>query len=1142
MGTTGVRFKDAFVDSITVTGEVDAVTGDFSGAVDIAGDLTLSAGADGALTFGAASSVKVVDNNSAALVFEEANNAYITLVTTDGSEAVRFDKALDINAAAQIDSTLTVGVDDTGHDVKFFGATSGAYMLWDESADDLILAGAGRVVVPDGQLVLGSTAVSATAAEINLIDGGTSRGTTAVANGDGFLHNDGGTMRMTNVSKLADLFAGTGIDASSSVLSVAAAQTGITSILATDVKIGEDDQTKIDFETADEIHFYAANAEQVYVADGIFGPQTDSDVDLGSNSVRWKDAYVDSVTSTGAIAGSTGTFSGILKTDDTTNATSTTDGSLQTDGGLSVVLDAVFGDDVSLLSDSAILNFGANSEIKLTHVHDTGLLLTDSGGTPTLQFHDANESISSDGGHLIFTSNGVTFDWPSADGSDGQQLTTDGNGVLTWAAAGSGGGSTAADDIGAGDAAVTLTTSTGNITIDAAANDSDIILKGTDGGNDTVFLTIDGSDAGTAIFNHDIHLDSDGAILAFGDDQEITLTHVHDKGLILEANGLTAMPEFELRNTNADATGARLLFNKELSSNQEADNDVLGVIDFVGQDSDDNDTIYAAIEGSSADVTSNTEDGVLKFTTMAAGSAVEAFRLESGKAYFPTDSHVLNFGADSDVSITHNADKGLTIQQTATGDNHHTVLTLASPEAALATNETVASIEWKSDDTGGTDANEVCAAIDAIARANFTDTVNNASLVFRTAASEVATAKMELDSAGDLSMLIDGSAIKFGANADIALIHDHDQGLKLTNTKTGDNNEVILTLEAREAIIGSGETVGSIQFKPNDSDGTDGAEVCAAIDAVATANFAADSNATKLVFRTGESEAATAKMEIEEDGDLNLLVDNMTVSFGVNEDITMKHEHDSGLTITNNIANTDNRPCVLTLASEENAIIALDDIAAIDFKAGDSSGSDAALVTAQIKAMATAEFTSTVNTTALIFSTATDGAAVEQMSIGGNGRVGIGTGEVSASPDSRLEVVDDTAGNQLKLSFDASNGSTMGSTSNGSLVFTPGADLIVNSFENLTAASSNQPTISKHFVQATSDDAAKGILLPTGSVVGHVIHIANYGSAVMRVIPQSGQAINNGQNGVYWNLSAGGWVMMAWNGSQWNNFGALSPS
>ena len=81
-----------------------------------------------------------------------------------------------------------------------------------------------------------------------------------------------------------------------------AAQTGITSLLATDIKIGEDDETKIDFETADEIHFYAANVEQVYLADNIFGPQSDSDVDLGSSSVRWKDAYVDSVTSTGDVS------------------------------------------------------------------------------------------------------------------------------------------------------------------------------------------------------------------------------------------------------------------------------------------------------------------------------------------------------------------------------------------------------------------------------------------------------------------------------------------------------------------------------------------------------------------------------------------------------------------------------------------------------------------------------------------------------------------------------------------------------------------------------------------------------------------------------------------------------------------------
>ena len=99
-----------------------------------------------------------------------------------------------------------------------------------------------------------------------------------------------------------------------------AAQTGITSLLATDIKIGEDDQTKIDFETADEIHFYAANVEQVYLGDNLFGPESDSDVDLGSSSVRWKDAYVDSITVTGEVDGASLDISGNADIDGTLEA------------------------------------------------------------------------------------------------------------------------------------------------------------------------------------------------------------------------------------------------------------------------------------------------------------------------------------------------------------------------------------------------------------------------------------------------------------------------------------------------------------------------------------------------------------------------------------------------------------------------------------------------------------------------------------------------------------------------------------------------------------------------------------------------------------------------------------------------------
>ena len=164
--------------------------------------------------------------------------------------------------------------------------------------------------------------------------------------------------------------------------------------------------------------------------------------------------------------------------------------------------DVTLTQDLELQHDGAILSFGANDEIALTHVHDTGLLLTDSGGTPTLQLHDSNESFASDGSKIIMTSGGTAFNMPTADGSDGHFLKTNGSGTLSFAAASV--SSLAADDITAGDAAVTISTSSGNITIDAAANDSDIILKGTDGGADTTFLTIDGSAAGAATFNDKI--------------------------------------------------------------------------------------------------------------------------------------------------------------------------------------------------------------------------------------------------------------------------------------------------------------------------------------------------------------------------------------------------------------------------------------------------------------------------------------------------------------------------------------------------------------------------------------------------------------------------------------------------------------
>ena len=134
---------------------VDDGATQLDGDLTVGGDLTLSAGADGALRFSVASSIKILDNTAASLVIEEADNAYMTLVTTNGSEAVKFDKALDINAAVQADSTITVGANTDGHDVKFFGNLTGAYMEWDESEDQLRLMGSSAdATTSTGKLLL----------------------------------------------------------------------------------------------------------------------------------------------------------------------------------------------------------------------------------------------------------------------------------------------------------------------------------------------------------------------------------------------------------------------------------------------------------------------------------------------------------------------------------------------------------------------------------------------------------------------------------------------------------------------------------------------------------------------------------------------------------------------------------------------------------------------------------------------------------------------------------------------------------------------------------------------------------------------------------------------------------------------------
>jgi hypothetical protein len=68
------------------------------------------------------------------------NNQLLTGHSSSTTGALTSQSNLTFDGSTlQVTGTLKVGVDDTGHDVQFFGASAGHYMLWDESADEMIL-------------------------------------------------------------------------------------------------------------------------------------------------------------------------------------------------------------------------------------------------------------------------------------------------------------------------------------------------------------------------------------------------------------------------------------------------------------------------------------------------------------------------------------------------------------------------------------------------------------------------------------------------------------------------------------------------------------------------------------------------------------------------------------------------------------------------------------------------------------------------------------------------------------------------------------------------------------------------------------------------------------------------------------------
>ena len=261
------------------------------------------------------------------------------------------------------------------------------------------------------------------------------------------------------------------------------------------------------------------------------------------------------------------TASGIMKTDDTTNATSTTDGSLQTDGGLSVALDAVIGDDIILISDASVIHFGVNSDVSLTHVHDTGLLLN---GTSVIQFNDASQSIGAPSNAILDINatdeielNATLLDVNANINASGTYtgaglMTTGGNIVIPDAG-----------NIGSASDTNAITISSGGVVAITATTANTIATDGA--------LTVAGG-VGIALdltVGDDICLKSDGSYIYFGADKEVYLFHRHDKGLMVSDGGTTGGPNGDGQTLVRRGADVLLVMNQSAAGGTDAGDNIL---------------------------------------------------------------------------------------------------------------------------------------------------------------------------------------------------------------------------------------------------------------------------------------------------------------------------------------------------------------------------------------------------------------------------------------------------------------------------------------------------------------------------------------------------------------------------------------
>ena len=773
--------------------------------------------------------------------------------------------------------------------------------------------------------------------------------------------------------------AGDGLTQESSGLAITAAQTTITSLLATDIKIGEDDQTKIDFEDANKINFYADNEKQLILEDGALYPGANNIIDLGKSDNEFKDAFFDgTVTSdafsgpltgnvTGNVSGSSGSCTGNASTataletarniggvsfDGTGNINLpgvNTGGNQDTSGTAAVATLATtvtITDNENTNEDNAIIfaaggdvdggNLGLESDGTLTYNPSTGKItatgfigaLTGNADTVTNGAYTTNNlsvfaattsaqlrgviSDETGSGSLVFATS-PTLVTPA--------LGTPASGVLTNCTG-------TASGLTAGTASVATTVT---ITDNENTNEDNAIIFAAGGDVDGGNLGLESD--GTLTYNPSTgKITATGFIGALTGDASgnaATATAL-ETARTIHGVSFDGTGNIDLSEVVQDTVGAMFSSNTETgitATYQDADGTIDLVVGTLNQDTTGNaDTATLATTITASANNSTNETVYLTFVDGATGTQ----------------------GIETDTGLTYNPSSGILTTTSVAGNLTGTVLTATQGTidhdslANFVANEHIdhSSVSVVAGDGltgGGTIAANRTLAVGAgtgIDVASDSISVDVSDFMANGSNNRIVTATGTDAMNAESNLTFDGSALSLTGTFTVG-VDDTGHDVKFFGATSG---AYMLWDESEDDLI-----VRRGQLKVlNNSD---------------VVNFLVNTNGN-----------VTMGGDLSVGDDIKLTSDSSIINFGANDEITLTHVHNSGLTLTNTIT-SDNTPVVFQLKSEEDAITANEVIGSIEFAAGDSDGTDGATVAAGIHAIAENTFSASANPTKLVFTT-----------------------------------------------------------------------------------------------------------------------------------------------------------------------------